>query len=282
MRIKIKKYLNPTKLLALVGLFVLVIFSHVLPVAAQATFTQSYGSDQVLQRGMIVRLVEEDTTKVEALAFAEMEQMYGVVVHPNDAPVTLSSEGQKVFVATGGKYEILVSSQNGQVNPGDYITISAFNGIGMKAGDAEPIVIGRALSGFNGSDGIISNAQITDSDGSERTVAIGKVSADISISRNPLLKAEEPDVPEILRRASETIAGKEVSALKIYLALTVFVIATIVAGTLMYGGVRSGITSIGRNPLSKKSIIRGMLQVVIVGLIVFISGIFAVYLLLKL
>jgi hypothetical protein len=60
------------------------------------------------------------------------------------------------------------------------------------------------------------------------------------------------------------------------------VIAGAVSGSLIYSGIRSGMIAIGRNPLSKKSIVRGIIQVVIVGLIIFLVGVFGVYLLLKL
>ncbi|QQS18685.1 hypothetical protein IPL68_01180 [Candidatus Saccharibacteria bacterium] len=53
-------------------------------------------------------------------------------------------------------------------------------------------------------------------------------------------------------------------------------------GSLLYGGVRSSLVSIGRNPLAKKSILRGLIQVVILGLTVFVIGLIAIYLLLKL
>jgi len=51
---------------------------------------------------------------------------------------------------------------------------------------------------------------------------------------------------------------------------------------VMYSGIRSGMIAVGRNPLSKKSIIRSLIQTVIAGLIIFLAGVFAVYLLLKL
>ncbi len=279
---KIRNLITPTRIAALLGLSLLVVLSVAFPLSGQANFTQGFGADSVLQKGMIVRLQEDDTSKVKPLSFDEMEEMYGVVVSPNDAPVTLSSEGQKVFVATAGKYDVLVSSQNGPINAGDYITISAFNGIGMKAGDREPVVVGRALTSYDGEQGTISTADVTDAEGNQKQVAISRIAADISVSRNPLLKAEEPNIPEILRRASEAIAGKPVDPVRVYIAVIVFLISTFVAGTLLYGGVRSGIISIGRNPLSKKSIIRGMLQVVLVGLTIFISGLFGVYLILRL
>jgi len=51
---------------------------------------------------------------------------------------------------------------------------------------------------------------------------------------------------------------------------------------VLYGGIRSSIISIGRNPLAKKSIVRGLIQVITVGVIILVIGLFSVYLLLRL
>jgi len=268
-------------MVAVAALSLLCVVSMRFPLFAQAV-TQGYGSDQTMQRGMLVQLKKGDTTKVEVVKQESADQMYGVVVNANDAPVTLSSDGKKVFVATAGHYDVLVNTQNGEVKAGDYIAVSAIDGIGMKAGDKEPVVVGRALSGFDGKSNAISSTQVKDSGGGTKTVNIGRVEADITVAKNPLLKSEAPNLPEVLRKASEAIAGKPVNATRVYIALFVFVIATLVSSSLMYGGVRSAIISIGRNPLGKKAIIKGMIQIIITGMTVFISGIFGVYLLLKL
>jgi len=50
----------------------------------------------------------------------------------------------------------------------------------------------------------------------------------------------------------------------------------------LYSGIRNALIAIGRNPLSKKSIFRGLLEIILTGFIILIIGLFAVYLLLKL
>jgi hypothetical protein len=277
---KIRQFISWQRILALLALGALVFLSLSSPLQAQ-TLTQGYNADEVLQRGMIVQLKKSDTTKVEPVKVETIDQMHGVVVNANDAPVTLSSEGQKVFVATAGHFAVLVSDQAGAINAGDYITISTLAGVGMKAGEKEPIVVGRALASFDGKSEVISSTTIKDTAGNTQTVHLGRIDTDISVSRNPLLRAREPNLPEFLQRASEAIAGKPVNPIRVYIALVVFIISTVIAGSLLYGGVRSAIISIGRNPLSKKSIVRSMLQVIFTGLIIFFSGLFGVYLLLK-
>jgi hypothetical protein len=70
--------------------------------------------------------------------------------------------------------------------------------------------------------------------------------------------------------------------MRIYAALVIFVIASIIALTVLVVGIRSSIIAIGRNPLSKKSILRGLFQVITVAFLVFIVGMGGVYLLLRL
>lgn len=278
---KIKQYFTPSRLFALAALVILVAVSMSQPLSAQS-LSQGYATDQPLQRGMIVKLKDDDATKVEPVQYSNMDKTYGVVVNPNDAPVTLSDEGNKVFVSKIGHFAVLVNDQNGPIVAGDYITISSISGIGMKATTNEPIVVGRALDAFDGQAGVISTSSVKDSAGVTRDIHIGRISGDLGINRNPNLKSTEPNLPEFLRRAAENLAGKPVSTTKAYIGVVIFLISATIAGALMYSGVRNGIISIGRNPLSKRSIIRGMVQVILTGLIVFLTGIFGVYLLLKL
>lgn len=274
MKTKIKQLLIPQKLIAMALLAVLVLLGARGLTDAQAV-AQGYQSDETLQRGMIVQIKSDETHKIESLGIESADKMFGVVVDPNDAPVTVAGEDASIFVATTGRYHVLVNTQNGTIEPGDYVTISALRGVGMRVDDKAPVVIGRALEGFDGQNSI-GTAKI-----GEATVQIGRIKVDITVSRNPLQKQDD-NIPEFLKRAAETIAGKPVDTLKVYVSLVIFLVGTTVAAVLMYSGVRSGIISIGRNPLSKTSIIRSMLQVVVVGLIIFITSVFGVYLLLKL
>jgi hypothetical protein len=274
MKTKIRQFISLQKLFAFTLLVVLVFLGARGVIDAQAV-SQGYNTEEPLQSGLIVKLKDENTATVEPLSIEHSEQMLGVTVGQNDAPITLSDEDNSIFVATTGRYNVIVSSQNGAIEAGDYVTISSLRGVGMRVDTRAPVVVGRALESFDGQDPI-GSAQVAGN-----TVALGRIRVDITVARNPIMKVEE-NVPEFMRRAAETIAGKPVDALRVYISLVVFIIGTAIAATLMYGGVKSGIISIGRNPLSKKSIIRGMLQVVLVGLIVFITSVFGVYLLLRL
>lgn len=246
------------------------------------TFAQSvlqgYSSDEKLQRGMLVAGKEGDETKVVALTDKTADKFKGVVVEQNDSPVTISSDDRKIFVATSGPYEVLVNNENGKIKRGDYVSISSASGIAAKATDFQPYVIGVAASDFEGGGDSIGTSKTS----SGKNVQFGRIKVDVQFGRNPSVKVPEKDrIPDALQKLAQQVADKPVSSIRIYLGLAIFVGTAIIAGTMLYSGTRSSIISIGRNPLSKASIYRGLIQVVLLSLIVFITGLFGVYLLLK-
>ncbi len=243
--------------------------------------TQGYGSDETLQRGMIVGTKKDDPTKVEALNLEQLDQILGIVVSPNDSPITLSGGDEKVFVATVGRYEVLVSDQEGAIKTGDYITASSLDGIGMRATFNQSEVLGRALADFDGTGGdVVGSSNLKDTKGNDRTVKISRVEVDISISKNPLAKSAAV-TPEWLGKIGQAIAGKSLSPAKIYISAGIFIIGSVIAGAILYAGIRSSIIAVGRNPLSKRSILRGLVEVIFTALIVFIISVVGVYLLLR-
>lgn len=279
--IKRNRLLQQISLLA-IGITVILVGMAV-SARAEVTVTQGYGSDVLLQRGMIVGLKEDDPRKVEPINSDDYDRLHGVVIGANESAVLLGTDNEKVYVASGGRFPALVSNENGNINIGDYVAVSAVKGIGMKASDVDPVILGKAIEAFDGGnqDNVRSSVTVKDSNGNERVLAIGIVTVDVSIGKNPSLRSNN-DLPNALKRASELIAGKPVNPIRVYISLVVLIMATAIAGSLIYSAVRSSITAIGRNPLSKKAIMRGLFQVVIIGLLVFLSGIFGVYLLLKL
>ena len=275
---RLKTIIYRPRIIASLTLVMLAVISVGVSASAQ-TVLQGYGSDQVLQRGMLVTLSDSDKGKVEAITNETLDKLKGVVTHPNDSPVTLSGEDQKVFVATTGSYEVLVSNENGTIKAGDYISGSSLAGIGMKADDTQRFVLGRAVGNFEGAGDGIGKSQLKDG----RQVTFGRIKVDIGVGRNPLVKDPEKDrVPDAFQKAANAIAQKEVATLRIYLAIAVLMVTALVAGTTLFSGVRSTIISIGRNPLSKGVILRALLQVLLLSLIIFITGLFGVYLLIKL
>ncbi|CAN5382708.1 hypothetical protein BH10PAT3_BH10PAT3_2570 [soil metagenome] len=277
---KIKNYLSIRRIGATMALGLLITIKLTGVLSAQSV-TQGYGSDRVLQRGMIVGLNKSESSKVEPIDVSRQSNILGVVVNPNDSPITISDNTRHIFVSTSGRYEVLVSDQEGAISRSDSVTVSAIAGIGMKATELQSDVLGRAAQGFDGKTNILSTATLKDSSGKEKVVHIGRIPVEISIMKNSLAK-QNNQAPALLNNAGQAIAGKAVSAVRLYLGAIIFIVGTIVAGAILYAGIRSSIISIGRNPLSRQSIFRSMIGVAFTSLFVFLISVIGVYLLLKL
>ena len=161
------------------------------------------------------------------------------------------------------------------------MTISSISGIVMKAGDKDVYTVGKAIEGFDGDINSISTTELRDSVGALQTVGIGRILVDVSVGSNPLFQPTESSLPEFLEKATEAIAGKQVSPVRVYVGIVILILTSMLAGSLMYSGIRSSVISIGRNPLSKQSVTKSMIQIVLSALIIFLIGLFAVYLLLR-
>ncbi len=278
--------LTPLRRLCVASLAALVLL--VAPVAAAAStsdqgIVQSYATDGVVRQGMLVGLDKKDTSKVSALTIGDVSDMFGVAISATDAPITLSGDSpSQVYVATTGEYNVLVSDQNGSIKTGDYISVSSLNGIGMKAADTESTVLGRAAEDLTNKNVLQTGVPVKTSDTVTTTVAIGAIPVTITVANNPKGGHGTGNLPGFLQVAAGNIADKPVSAGRVYLSLAVLILAAFIGGSLLYSGVRGALLAIGRNPLAKKYIIRGLVQTILTGMIVFILGLFAVYLLLRL
>jgi hypothetical protein len=248
------------------------------------TVVQGYSSSSTLEDGQIVQAVAGSSTKIEALDQKDETKMFGVVVNPASSPITLTggSTSQQYYVATSGSYPVLVDSENGAIKTGDNISISSLTGIGDKASSNDTTVLGKANSSFSGSSDSLSSVVTKNSSGAKVTLYIGVITVNININRNPNLISQNVGVfPSFLRQTGETVVNRPVSTVRAYLALVILVISLIIAGSMLYAGVRASITAVGRNPLSRPAIIRGLIQVTITSVFVFILGVFGVYLLLR-
>lgn len=275
---KLKGIVSSHRVWASATLAFLMALSAIGPVSAQ-TVLQGFQANDSLQRGMLVTLDTDKSNSVKAITQNTLDQMKGVVADAKDSPVTLSGEGQRMFVATEGTYEVLVSNENGQIKAGDYISGSSLAGVGMKANKGQEIVVGRAVSGFEGAGDGISRTVLENGN----SVSLGRIRVDIGVGNNPIYQAPvKESLPSALERIAGDLAGKSVSAARVYLALTVLLITTGIAGSVLFSGVRGTVIAIGRNPLSRGLIYKGLVQVTLLSLIIFITGLFGVYLLIKL
>ena len=240
--------------------------------AAVTTTISGYKAKGNLQPAMLASLVPGSKDTVQVLPAKSPQQVLGVVIDPSDVPLTTRSPTSQIYVASTGSYPVLVSNQNGSIKSGDYIAVSTIDGVAAKARPDQALVIGRALQDFKAGSSTIFNA----GDNS----AVGKILAQIQPGSNPNVQSDV-GIPSTLRRVGRSIAGKNVSALRIFGSVTVLFIGILTAGFLLLGGIRSALYAIGRNPLSRKSIYRGLAQVLVVSILVFVASLMGIYILLK-
>lgn len=246
---------------------------------------QPYTSDVRLKAGTVVQVDEESSSKVIAATQDKLEKAFGVIVTSNNLPIAISTNvgANQVFVATNGSRQALVTNENGPINAGDSLALSSLSGTLMKATHKQRILFGKALASFDGKNNTIGTTTLKDTKGNaHQQIGIGVIPVAIEIMKNPEDKSTEANLPEQLQRLGQQIAEKPVSQIRIYISMAIVTITIIISLVLLYAGVRSAIVSIGRNPLSKKSILRGLLQVILTSVLVLIIGLFAVYLLLRL
>ncbi len=250
--------------------------------AQSSALTQSYSASSSVLPGMLVESNAKSAGSVQPLLAQDIKSMLGVVIPEDDAPIVLvpqSSSSQQVLVANSGHYELLVSNQDGSIKAGDYVSMSALPGIASKATSSENEIIGRAVGSFNGSSNVLGRVNVTTTSGNKITVAIGVVQADINLSPNPLFQTNNK-IPSFLSKLANGVANKEVAPVRVYLSLVILLSVIAITGFMFYGAAHGGLSAIGRNPLAKKAIGRGLLQTIILGLIILAAGIFGAYLIL--
>ena len=244
---------------------------------------QGYASATALQTGTIVQLASGN--QVAPATQSKLQNMFGVVVDPSQLLVSSANNNlaNEAYVAVSGTYNVLVSTQGGSISSGDYITMSSLDGVGMKASTAQSTVLGRAEASFNSSSVTLGTETLKDTAGNPtQTVTLGLVPVSINIEHNPNVKSTKVDVPQWLQRLGLQVAEKQISPVRIYLSMAITGVSLITAIVMLYAGIRNAVISIGRNPMSKKSIFRALLEVILTSILILIIGLFAVYLLLKL
>lgn len=226
--------------------------------------------DKAAEDGDIVSLTDEkDILALTSVSYDE--KMWGVVdLHP---VVVVRNVGMDTPIVRIGETMVNVTTINGPIHIGDYVTSSEIPGKGQKATDSTGYVLGVAMENFTEADG-----KIIDALGKE--VSVGKIKVSVGIG---------PTTPFIQKVSGGFLGGLQyTSSLFIYALATSkqtekiirYILAILVAITSLSISFRSfgrnvtkGIESIGRNPLAKGSIQSMIIVNVVLIALVSIGGI---------
>ena len=232
------------------------------PCAAYAlgALSQAFStSDTSLQAGTLVDQKAGGDGTVEKAVSSRASQLLGVTA---DKPlVALGGGNNQVQVVVSGLTPTLVSDINGAVKAGDKITASPIEGVGMKATTSTEI-IGTAESNLGASP--TTTRQITDKSGNSSSVKIGMVAVQVDVSYYQAAQSKLNDiVPTFLVNVGSSIAGKDISPLRVLIGFCCLLIGFIIAGVMLQAGVRSGIISLGRNPMASGILRRSLIDVLL-------------------
>lgn len=254
--------------IVLLGMF----FSISLIYPAQAApASQGYNSDKQLPEGSLVSrkndlVILADTSNIDTLL--------GVVVEAQSYLVNIDST-RTVQVITNGTALTLVSDINGDVHTGDPLTASPVLGVAMKATESTK-VLGIAQDNLSSSLQT-QKERIKDKYGKTKDIKIGRVAVDINVLDLKIEGGRSSDVVSGLQTVATSAAGKQVSTVRAVIAFIVLLLALSLSVIVLYSGVSSSIRSIGRNPLSKRFVIQGLIQVIFAVFIIMIAAFSVVY-----
>jgi hypothetical protein len=244
---------------------------------ALASLSQGFATANPITIGSLVSLDAKASGTVVPTDVTNASRLFGVAIPPTSASISLSGSGSQgqVQVATSGTATILVSTANGPIKVGDFIAASTIGGVGQKA-DGAVRVIGTAQADFDGS-GENTTKRTINIDGKQTQVTIGQVQVEISVSTYTSSDNQSFKVPSWAQGLSNTLAGKSVDPIRILIAGLVLLIAIISITVLLYSAVRNSIISIGRNPLSRRSVLAGMFQVMLICLVILVAAVAVIY-----
>jgi len=245
---------------------------------ANSVVSQGYLVTKPIPSGALVSadpnpgVIQESTVK-------NANTLLGVTMG-DTAVLTITTSAKEVSVATSGIVMTMVSNLNGDIKVGDRITASELSGIGSKA-IQNVKVVGVAQGSLDAKTTGAMKTKVKDTKGKEREVLLAQIPVLISISFYTIGDGEKTLVPSFLQSVANSVASKEVSQLPLFISLIIFMVTIMSAFVILYGSIRSSIISVGRNPLAKKSIIGGLIQVVFLVVGLMIVGLAAIFLVLR-
>lgn len=193
---------------------------------------------------------------------------------------TIGSGGRPI--ARAGIAQVNVSTLNGEVKPGDYITSSEIPGRGMKATQSG-YVIGVVLSSFGKNEGTQIDYQ---SKLGPKKIAVGQVMVAVKIEY-----AEIATARTFLRMLNNLFAALFVNVqnpdqfIKVfrYITAALVVMISFSIGFLTFSrSISKGTEAIGRNPLAQKAILFSIILNIVFTILTTAAGIIAAAFILRL
>ncbi len=249
--------------------------------ARAASITQGYKAASALPKGAVVSLTKAGGDEVEQASIDNDGLVVGIVVDGPDALLDVQPQGSKVRVAVSGEVTTLVTNVNGDIKAGDRLIASPLAGVASVDSPPAPGVkyIAVASSEFNAQKAGAKKVSVKLSNGDSKDVYVGTISAKILLGNRAPGNGQDKN---FLVSIARQISGKNVSLLQVLTAGAVFVTCLVLTGMILYGSIKGTFVSLGRNPLSRDSILTGLMRVVVIAILILSGGVVISYLILVL
>ena len=248
------------------------------PANAESTSAISQGfttTETDLTPGALVSLTSGSQNTIQLGNTERVNQLIGII---GDKPLLeLSNSDKEVQVVISGTTLALVSDINGDIKSGDKITASPINGVGMKAHESS-LVVGTAQDDLGSV--TTTTRTINDKSGQPQSVKVGAVAVQVNVTYYVAPEDQNTFLPPFLQSLANSVAGKEVSAVRVLISSLVLIFGFASIAILLYSSIRSSIISIGRNPLSEGAVRKSLFEVGATALGILLVMLIAIYLVL--
>jgi len=161
---------------------------------------------------------------------------------------------------SSGTTQVLVSSINGNIEKGDYVTTSKQSGIAMKA-DKSGNVLGIAMEAYSSDD----------------KEAMGKIDVLVNIKTVSTSSSPGGDVMQALKQGIMFPNLTALASLKYWLAILI-ALAAFSVGFIYFGRIsKAGIEAMGRNPLAGRMIQLNLVLNILLTAVIMIGGLILAY-----
>ncbi len=187
--------------------------------------------------------------------------MIGVIVE--NPGVSFIDDSGGVPVVSSGNVYTNVSSINGSIRRGDFITSSTTPGVAQLA-KKSGYVLGLALEDY------------TNTNANE----VGKILVSVSVRPAILTTGAGDNLIELVKEGVSGAFESPLAALR-YIVAGILVVASFLFGVLHFGKMaKSGVEALGRNPLAARTIQFGILLNVLIAIVIMALGLGIAYLVL--
>lgn len=270
--IQLLRYLSAALLFAL-----MLVPNATVLAAASAAISQSYQtSSQNISQGTLVSLVTSGSTSIVPADTSTASILVGIAATKPVLELS-NSTSTSIQVVTSGVTDALVSDANGTVKAGDRITASPVSGIGMKAIKSGEVV-GTAQKSLSSVSTI--KERVSGTNGQTVTINVGLIPIAVNVVYYSTATSSgtlSTFIPPFLQNLANALTGKQVSPIRVLIGTAALLLGFLAITVMLYVAIKSGMISIGRNPLAEAALRRGLVDVLVAAMGVLVLTVVVVY-----